>query len=101
MGGEEREENYRALVLAPMTAVRNALRDGDRGGKEPGSWRGETVEDQLKHIERHVTQYQCGDRNEDHLSHIVCRAAIAFALRSLSPPPLLHTGEDEGGGAKE
>jgi hypothetical protein len=76
-----RKENFAALLTAAAGAINDELADGDRGGKHrAGSWLIETVEEQLRHIEVHITQYQCGDRNEDHLSHIICRAAIAYAL---------------------
>jgi hypothetical protein len=76
-----RKEDFAALLHAAACAINAALNDGDRGGKHaPGSWRAETIEEQLRNIEAHITAYQCGDRNEDHMSHFVCRAAIAYAL---------------------
>jgi hypothetical protein len=71
------------LGVAAQTAVNSSLFDGF-SKHPPGSWREGTIGDQLKRIEAHITQYQCGDRSEDHLAHIVCRAAIAFALRPQS-----------------
>ena len=77
-----RAQDYIHLLAATNRAISRALADGDRNAKHaPGSWIKETMDEQLKHIEAHITQYECGDRNEDHLAHIVCRAAIAFALR--------------------
>jgi hypothetical protein len=77
-------EDFAGMLHSAACAVNDALRDGDRGGKHPpGSWQSETIDEQMRHIEAHITAYQCGDRNEDHLSHIVCRAVIAFALREM------------------
>ena len=77
-----RREDFAALLHAAACAINDAIRDGDGDGKhEAGSWMSETIEHQLKHIEAHITAVQCGDRNEDHLAHLVFRAAIAFALR--------------------
>jgi hypothetical protein len=69
------------LTSAAEYAIHAALEDGDAGGKHaPGSWRNETVEEQLRHIIDHAEAYLRGDRSENHLTHIPCRAAIAFAL---------------------
>jgi hypothetical protein len=75
-----RSHDYAALLHAAACTINDALKDGESTGKHAGHWRNTTVEEQLKHIEAHITQYQCGDRGEDHLAHIVCRAAIACVL---------------------
>src|SRR5438105_8346039 len=99
-----RKDDFAELLRAAACAVNNALCDGHRGGKpSAGSWRDETIDNQLKHIERHITAFQCGDQNEDHLAHIVCRAAIAMALRERSeesgtltlPSPAKTAGEGQ------
>ena len=93
-----RKDDLAAVINAAVCALNDALRDGDRGGKHPpGSWKAETVEEQLKHVEAHVTAYQCGDRSEDHLSRIVCRAAIAVALRYRSEQADLEPRQRSGG----
>jgi hypothetical protein len=99
-----RKEDFAALLNASVSAIRDALHDGERGGKHrAGSWLIETVEVQLRHIEAHITQYECGDRNEDHLSHIICRAGIAYALgqrKSLRVDPS-PTAQDDGKGSRD
>jgi hypothetical protein len=79
-------DDFGDLIQAAIAAMARATRDGERGGKS-GTWVTETIEHQLRRIGAHITAYQCGDRNEDHLSHILCRAAIACAL---------HDRETEG-----
>ena len=81
-----RGQGYVDLLAAANRAISDALADGDKGGKHPpGARMAETIDNQLKHIEAHITQYQCDDRSENQLEHIVCRAAIAFALPSVIP----------------
>ena len=75
-----RKEDFAALLHTAACAINDALHDGE-SKHGPGSWMRETVEEQFRHIEAHITQYQYGDRSEDHLTHIVCRAVIAYALR--------------------
>jgi hypothetical protein len=76
-----RKEDFAALLTAAAGTLNDALADGD-GKHRAGSRLIETVEEQLRHIEAHITAYQYGDQNEDHLSRIICRAAIACALRA-------------------
>jgi len=78
----KRAQDFLELMTAANRAISRALADGDRGGKHPpGSWMEESIDEQLKHIEAHIARHDGGERSEDHLAHIVCRAAIAFALR--------------------
>jgi|SRR6516162_6831119 hypothetical protein len=74
-----RIDDFHELVVAAVDAVVIALLDGD-GKHGPGSWMGETIENQLRHIENHIVNYELGAGDENHLANIVCRAAIAFAL---------------------
>jgi hypothetical protein len=90
-----RLDDLRSMVGVAKTALVAALEDGQCEGKVPGARVSETIDEQLKHIEAHITQYQCGDRNEDHLAHIVCRAAIACALRERASSAAPCSGEGE------
>jgi hypothetical protein len=116
-----RAQDFVDLMAAANRAISIALADGDRPLAEPqaerakesatcavkkpkhpaGSWMSENIAEQLKHIESHITAELCGDHAEDHLAHIVCRAAIAFALKSWKPPsPRLSSktaGEEQKG----
>lgn len=40
-------------------------------------WKTQTVEEHLTHMVEHVADYQTGDKSEDWLAKIVCRAAMA------------------------
>lgn len=42
-----------------------------------GNWRLIPVEDHLNHLIMHAYAYLAGDRTDDHLSHIMCRATFA------------------------
>lgn len=43
----------------------------------PNNWRKIDVEDHLNHLIMHAYAYLAGDRSDDHLSHIMCRAMFA------------------------
>lgn len=40
-------------------------------------WKTQSVEEHLTHLVEHVADYQTGDKSEDWLAKIVCRAAMA------------------------
>lgn len=44
------------------------------------NWRKIDVEDHLNHLIMHAYAYLAGDRSDDHLSHIMCRAMFAQAV---------------------
>jgi hypothetical protein len=93
-----RDDDYRELSDQAANATLGAPADGNRGGKHPaGAWRGESIDEQITHIQQHIAAPQRGVLNEDHLTHIVCRAAIAMALqeREASSPSVIPT-EAEG-----
>ena len=54
-----RIDDFRELAIGAVDAVVIALIDGDEGGKQgPGSWLSETIENQLRHIENHIVNYE-------------------------------------------
>ena len=44
------------------------------------NWRLIGVEDHLNHLLMHTYAYLAGDRTDDHLSHILCRATFASGV---------------------
>lgn len=44
------------------------------------NWRGIPIEDHLNHLIMHAYAYLSGDRTDEHLSHIMCRAMFAQAV---------------------
>lgn len=87
-----RNHDYCDFLNAAVDALNIATSDGDRNGKHyPGEWMTESIDEQIRHIEAHVIAYICGDSHEDHLSHILCRAAIAVALRRLQTAPAVQS----------
>lgn len=54
----------------------------DEGAKKYGdnNWRQIDVEDHLNHLIMHAYAYLSGDRSDEHLSHIMCRAMFAQAV---------------------
>lgn len=51
----------------------------DEGAKKYGenNWRLIDIEDHLNHLIMHAYAYLDGDRSDEHLSHIMCRAMFA------------------------
>lgn len=51
----------------------------DQGAVKYGenNWHGIEIEDHLNHLIAHAYAYLAGDRQDDHLSHIMCRSMFA------------------------
>lgn len=80
-----RIDDFRDLMQVAAEALGKALDDGDAGGKHPpGSWCEESVANQIDHLSDHLHSLLHGDTSEDHLSHIICRAVMARALKRVS-----------------
>lgn len=54
----------------------------DEGAKKHGdnNWRLVDIDDHLNHLIMHAYAYLAGDRSDEHLSHIMCRAMFAQAV---------------------
>lgn len=64
------------LAMAEMAKV---LKDGaEKYGQD--NWRGIDVPSHLNHLLMHTFAWLAGDRSDDHLSHILCRATFAVAV---------------------
>lgn len=63
-------------ALFEMAAVlhEGAVKYGDN------NWRKIPINDHLNHLIMHAYAYLAGDRSDDHLSHIMCRAMFAQAV---------------------
>lgn len=46
----------------------------------PNNWRKIDIDDHLNHLIMHAYAYLAGDRSDEHLSHIMCRAMFAQAV---------------------
>jgi hypothetical protein len=78
-GGKQSQVQYRFDLADPkaMFAMCKVLKEGfDKyGGDE--NWRKIPIEDHLNHLLIHTYAYLAGDRQDEHLSHIMCRALFA------------------------
>jgi len=50
------------------------------------NWRGIPIEDHLNHLVMHAYAYLAGDRTDNHLSHICCRAIFAQGVEAQGGP---------------
>jgi len=60
----------------------------DHGAKKYGenNWRKISVDDHLNHLLMHTYAFLAGDRSDDHLSHILCRATFATGVALAAAP---------------
>ena len=67
--------------IRAIVAIEEILDYGASKGHEPGEWRGEGFEYQLKKVEGHMKKYREGLTDEDHLECALCRLAMAVDIR--------------------
>ena len=60
----------------------------DHGARKYGenNWRAITIDEHLNHLIMHAYAYLSGDRTDEHLSHILCRAMFAQGIESQGGP---------------
>jgi hypothetical protein len=81
-GGKQSKVEYRFDLLDPlaMFEITKVLKEGfDKYGDDE-NWRRISVKDHLNHLLIHVYAYLAGDRQDEHLSHAMCRAMFALAV---------------------
>ncbi len=80
-GGKQSKVLYRFDLLDPgaMFEMTKVLKEGaEKYGDN--NWRNIPVEDHLNHMLIHAYAYLAGDKSDEHLSHIMCRAMFAQAV---------------------
>lgn len=80
-GGKQSKVNYR-FDLADAKAMFKLCKVLSEGAEEYGenNWRNISVEDNLNHALIHIYGYFAGDKQDEHLSHALCRLLFAVAL---------------------
>ncbi len=63
-----------------LTAIETVLAEGERT-HAPGAWLENAPENHARRAARHLAQLEAGDRSEDHLTHALCRLALAVEVR--------------------
>lgn len=83
MAERKRIDDMADVSNAAIDALAKALSDGD-GAHPPGSWRQEPYANHINHLQRHMHRLLTPDPDdeEDHLSHLICRAVMAYAVRA-------------------
>lgn len=80
-GGSQSSIPYRLDLLdsRAILEVGRVLKEGaDKYG--PNNWRKIPTEDHLNHLLMHTLAWLAGDNQDNHLSHIVCRAMFALGV---------------------
>lgn len=70
------QERYDLLPPEAMRRLARVLAYGARKYSD-NNWHGIPTKSHLNHLIRHVIEYMSGDTSEDHLGHVLCRAAMA------------------------
>lgn len=81
-GGSQSHIPYRFdLIDGPALAkMAEAMYHGEIKHGAGQNWRQVPINDHLNHLIMHAYAYMSGDRTDEHLSHIMCRAMFAQAL---------------------
>lgn len=80
-GGKQSAIPYRFDLIdgSALAAMANVLHEGAIKYGE-NNWRLIPVQDHLNHLLMHTFAYLSGDTQDDHLSHILCRATFALGV---------------------
>lgn len=70
------EERYDLLPPEAMRRLAKVLAYGAAKYSDD-NWHGIPTRSHINHLIRHVIEYLAGDKSEDHLGHVLCRAAMA------------------------
>lgn len=86
-GGKQSNIPYRFdLIDGPaLAAMANVLSEGAQKYGED-NWRLIDINDHLNHLLMHTYAFLAGDTQDDHLSHILCRATFALAVQLQGGP---------------
>jgi hypothetical protein len=80
-GAKQAATPYRFDLLGPPTMfllARIVCYGAEKYGER--NWRGIPVRSHLNHLLQHLFAYLAGDRSDDHLGHMLCRAYMAVAV---------------------
>ena len=82
LGGKQSKVEYRFDLVDPkaLFATAKVLKEGfDKYGSDQ-NWRNISTRVHLNHLLIHVYAYLAGDKQDEHLSHAVCRAIFALGV---------------------
>jgi hypothetical protein len=75
-------DDFDELMRAAESALRQALKDGERKGFQPGDWLRQSAERHLQHAEDHVlaiTSKTFPELGREDVSHAICRLLMLWA----------------------
>lgn len=86
-GGRQSNSPY-GLTMVPPRAILAESKVLATGATKYGrwNWMAIPIDDHLNHILQHVYAYIAGDRSDNHLANIACRAHFALELQELNEP---------------
>jgi hypothetical protein len=78
--GAKESKLHERYDLLPPEAMRRLGKVLAYGANKYGddNWHGIPLKAHLNHLIRHAIEYLAGDKSEDHLGHVLCRAAMAI-----------------------
>jgi hypothetical protein len=82
-GASQSKTEYLLTAIDPSTllAVGAVMAQGERK-YGPDNWRRIDVGDHINHALVHLVAWLAGDRQDDHLTHAICRAIFAHAVEN-------------------
>jgi len=98
-GGRQSTSPYRADLFPPLAylEVCKVLKTGaERHGED--NWRNISTREHLNHVLIHLKCWLAGDKQDNHLGHMACRAMMALEIDLTGDsPPLLPMSQTKAG----
>lgn len=81
-GGKQSSTPYRLDLIPPLAILRESeVLAGGAIKYGENNWKRIPISDHLNHILQHIYAYLAGDRSDDHLANLACRAHFALELQ--------------------
>ncbi len=83
-----------------IAAVTQGMKDGADTHEADEAWKQLDVSDLITHLSGHYVQFLQGNKDEDHLRNMICRALMVLEMREKHDRSTSEQDRDESGSSR-